>query len=136
MNATIIARTPTSFTLQVEILYSDSMLDFEETLQERLNDAGVVATVEGLKQFDTDGLPITVGPVKFTTKGQVEKDYQTPFGVAPVAIKALSNETFSPLSSVTTCRAASRCAARRPVRSSICFSAPRVQVIAKPRGIR
>jgi hypothetical protein len=61
------------------------MLDFEEALQRRLNDAGVVATVEGLKQFDTDGSPITVGPVKFTSKGQVEKEYQTPYGVATVA---------------------------------------------------
>ena len=85
MNATIIARTPTSFTLQVEVPYNDSMLDFEETLQQRLNDAGVVATAEGLQQFDTDGSPITVGPVKFTSKGQVEKDYQTPYGVATVA---------------------------------------------------
>ena len=85
MDATIIARTPTSFTLQVEVPYNASMLDFEGTLQHRLNEAGVVATVEGLKQFDTDGLPITVGPVKFTTKGQVEKDYQTPYGVATVA---------------------------------------------------
>jgi hypothetical protein len=85
MNATIIARTPHSFTLQVEIPYNGSMLDFEETLQHRLNEAGVVATAEGLGQFDTDGLPITVGPVKLTTKGQVEKDYQTPYGVATVS---------------------------------------------------
>ena len=85
MNATIITRTSTSFTLQIEVPYNDSMLDFEETLQERLNDAGVVATAEGLKQFDTDGSPITVGPIKFTSKGQVEKDYQTPYGVATVA---------------------------------------------------
>src|SRR3954463_15595617 len=83
--AAIIARTPTSFTLKIEVPYNDSMLDFEEALQERLNEAGVVATAEGLKQFDTDGSPITVGPVKFTTKGQVEKDYQTPYGVATVA---------------------------------------------------
>jgi len=61
------------------------MLDFEEALQQRLNEAGVVATAEGLRQFDTDGSPITVGPVKLTTKGQVEKDYQTPYGVATVA---------------------------------------------------
>src|SRR3954468_23631245 len=85
MNATIIARTPTSFTLQVEVPYSDSMLGFEEALQERLNDAGVVATAEGLKQFDTDGSPITVGATKLTSKGPVEKDYQTPYGVATVA---------------------------------------------------
>ena len=85
MNATIIARTPTSFTLQVEVPYSDPRLDFEEALQERLNDAGVVAAAEGLKPFDTDGSPITVGPVEFTSKGRVEKDYQTPYGVATVA---------------------------------------------------
>jgi hypothetical protein len=85
MDVKLIARTPTSFTLQVEVPYNDSMLDFEEALQQRLNDAGVVATAEGLKQFDTDGSPITVGAVKLTSKGQVEKDYQTPYGVATVA---------------------------------------------------
>src|SRR5205823_3569064 len=85
MNATIIARTPTSFTLQVEIPYNGSMLDFEETLQQRLNEAGVVATAEGLKPFDTDGSPIIIGSVKLTTKGPVEKDYQTPYGVATIA---------------------------------------------------
>ncbi len=85
MNATITVRTTTSFTLQVEIPYNGSMLDFEETLQDRLNEAGVVATAEGLRQFDTDGSPITVGSVKFTSKGQVEKDYQTPYGVATLA---------------------------------------------------
>ena len=85
MNATIGSRTTTSFTLQVEVPYNGSMLDFEETLQDRLNEAGVVATAEGLRQFDTDGSPITVGPVKLTSKGPVEKEYQTPYGVATVA---------------------------------------------------
>jgi hypothetical protein len=85
MDATIITRTPSSFTLQIEIPYNHSMLDFEETLQQRLNEAGVVATAEGLQQFDTDGSPITVGPVKFTSKGRIEKDYQTPYGVATIA---------------------------------------------------
>jgi hypothetical protein len=85
MNATIIARSPTSFTLQVEVPYDGSMLDFEEALQRRLNEAGVIATAEGLRQFDTDGSSITVGPVKLTTKGPIEKDYQTPYGVATVA---------------------------------------------------
>jgi hypothetical protein len=85
MNATILARTPTSFTLQIEVPYDGSRLDFEETLQHRLNEAGGVATAEGLKRFDTDGAPITVGSSKLTTKGPVEKDYQTPYGVATVA---------------------------------------------------
>jgi hypothetical protein len=101
MDATIIARTPTSFTLQVEVPYDDSMLGFEETLQERLNEAGVLATAEGLKQFDTDGAPITLGTTKLTSKGQVEKEYQTPYGVAAVARHVYqSNQggaTFCPL---------------------------------------
>src|SRR5512135_1208263 len=101
MDATIITRTPTSFTLQIEVPYTDSMLDFEEALQQRLNDAGVVATAEGLKQFDTDGASITVGASKLTSKGPVEKDYQTPYGVATVARHVYQGNqggaTFCPL---------------------------------------
>ena len=85
MSASIVARSETSFTVQVVIPYASSMLDFEQTIQERLNQAGVVATQEALQQFDTDGSPITVGPVKFTSKGQLPKDDQTPYGVATVA---------------------------------------------------
>ncbi len=85
MPATIVSRSATSFTLQIEVPYADSMLGFEEGLQDRLNEAGVEATAEGLRQFDTDGSPITLGTARLTTKGQVEKDYQTPYGVATVA---------------------------------------------------
>jgi len=85
MSATIVARSETSFTVQVEIPYGSSMLDFEQTIQERLNQAGVIATQEALQQFDTDGSPIMVGPVRFTSKGQLPKEYQTPYGVATVA---------------------------------------------------
>ena len=85
MSASIVARSETSFTVQVEIPYGSSMLDFEQAIQERLNQAGVVATQEALQQFDTDGSPITVGPIKFTSKGQLPKEYQTPYGVATVA---------------------------------------------------
>src|SRR5512135_3405445 len=85
MNAMIVARTPTSFTLQVEVPYSHSMLDFEGARQHRLNEAGVIGSAEGLNQFDTDGVPITAGAVKLTSKRQIEKEYQTPYGVATVA---------------------------------------------------
>jgi len=85
MSATIVARSEASFTVQVEIPYRPSMLDFEQTIQERLNQAGVVATQEALQQFDTDGSSIVVGSVKFTSKGQLPKEYQTPYGVATVA---------------------------------------------------
>ncbi len=85
MPATIVSRSATSFTVQFEVPYTGSMLGFEEGLQDHLNEAGVGATAEGLRQFDTDGSPITLGTSRLTTKGQVEKDYQTPYGAATIA---------------------------------------------------
>src|SRR3954451_12049493 len=84
MPAAIVARTDTAFTVQVEIPYTSSMLDFEEAIQQRLNEAGVLATQEALQRFDADGSPIQVGDTKLTSKGKLKKEYQTPYGVAPV----------------------------------------------------
>src|SRR5947209_9934140 len=84
MPAAIVSRTDTAFTIQVEIPYASSMLDFEELIQQRLNEAGVLATTEALQQFDADGSPIQIGDTKLTSKGKLTKEYQTPYGVAPV----------------------------------------------------
>lgn len=84
MPAAIIARSETAFTVQVEIPYASSMLDFEESIQQRLNEAGVLATTEALQRFDADGSPIQIGDAKLTSKGKLKKEYQTPYGVAPV----------------------------------------------------
>ena len=84
MPAAIIARTDAGFTIQFEIPYGSSMLEFEEVIQQRLNEAGVLATQEALQQFDADGSPIQVGDTKLTTKGKLKKEYQTPYGVASV----------------------------------------------------
>jgi hypothetical protein len=84
MPAAIIARTDAAFTIQVEIPYGSSMLDSEEVIQQRLNEAGVLATQEALQRFDADGSPIQVGDTKLTSKGKLKKEYQTPYGVAPV----------------------------------------------------
>jgi hypothetical protein len=84
MPAAIVARTDTAFTIQIEIHYASSMLDFEEGIQQSLNEAGVLATAEALGRFDADGSPIQVGDTKLTSKGKLKKEYQTPYGVAPV----------------------------------------------------
>src|SRR4051812_28315680 len=84
MPAAIVSRSDTAFTIQVEIPYGPSMLDAEETIQQRLNEAGTLATAEALGRFDTDGSPILVGDTKLTSMGRVLKEYQTPYGVAPV----------------------------------------------------
>src|SRR4051812_50195707 len=78
MSATIIERQETSVTIQVTIPLSRSMLDTEEVIQQALNQAGVLASAEALKQFDTDGSPLLLGSTRFTTKGQEPKTYQTP----------------------------------------------------------
>src|SRR3954447_9513712 len=84
MPAAIVSRTDTAFTIQVEIPYGPSMLDAEETIQQRLNEAGTLATAEALGRFDTDGSPIRVADTKLTSMGRVLKEYQTPYGVASV----------------------------------------------------
>jgi hypothetical protein len=84
MPASIVARSAAAFTIQVEIPYASSMLDFEEAIQRGLNEAGTLATTEALQQFDADGSPITVGDTKLTSKGKLTKEYQTPYGVASV----------------------------------------------------
>src|SRR5436305_9313810 len=84
MPTAIVARSESSFTIQVEVPYGSSMLDAEEVLQQRLNEAGTLATTEVLRRYDADGSPIQVGDTKLTSKGTLLKEYQTPYGVAPV----------------------------------------------------
>src|SRR3954468_22785018 len=80
MPASIVARSAAAFTIQIEIPYASSMLDFEEAIQKGLNEAGTLATTEALQQFDADGSPITVGDTKLTSKGKLTKEYQAPYG--------------------------------------------------------
>jgi hypothetical protein len=80
MSATIIERQETSVTIQITIPLTRSMLDTEEAIQQVLNQAGVLATGEALKQFDTDGNPLIFGSTRWTSKGQEPKAYQTPYG--------------------------------------------------------
>jgi len=84
MSATLIERRETSVTLQVTIPLGQSMLDTEEAIQQALNQAGVLASAEALKQFDTDGSPLQLGATHWTSKGQEPKTYQTPYGEAIV----------------------------------------------------
>ncbi len=80
MDAKIIKRTKKSFIITVEIPYAKSMLEAEELIQAKLNEAGCLSTGEALLQYDTDGSPITVDGTKMTSKGLTPKKYQTPYG--------------------------------------------------------
>ena len=85
MSATIIKAEKKGITVQVFIPIPEgkenmSMLEREELIQQGINQAGQLATDYSLAQFDTDGTPITVKEKKLTSKGQVSKAYQTPYG--------------------------------------------------------
>jgi len=82
MDAKIISQSDSEVTIQVKIPLNPSMLESEESILECVNEVGTLATEVALKQFDADGEPIIIGDVKFTSRCQNGKNYQTPYGVA------------------------------------------------------
>ena len=101
MSAIVVARQESSITIQITVPLTRSLLDTEHGIQQALNEAGLLATTEALRQFDTDGAAIQVGPSRYTSKGQEAKDYQTPYGEATVARHVYQTSqggvTFCPL---------------------------------------
>jgi hypothetical protein len=101
MSATLIERHENAVTIQIRIPLSRSLLATEDGIQTALNEAGLLATTEALKQFDTDGSPVQIGQARYTTKGQEPKGYQTPYGEAVVARHVYQTSqggaTFCPL---------------------------------------
>jgi hypothetical protein len=81
MEAKITKRSTKSYTIEVEIPYEfNSMLEAENRIQQQVNKVGMLATGEALKQFDTDGTPLTLDGVKLTSRGPIQNTYQTPYG--------------------------------------------------------
>jgi len=80
MKAEIMGSTSGELTIQVRIPIGSSMYEGEQVIQEALNEVGQLATGELLSRFDTDGSPIVIGKMKLTSKGQIGKTYQTPYG--------------------------------------------------------
>jgi GTP-sensing pleiotropic transcriptional regulator CodY len=83
-SAAIVDRKKDHFTIQISVPYGKSMLESENHILEKLNEAGSVMTGEVLSRFDTDGSPIVMGDVKWTSKGKISKPYQTPYGEVEV----------------------------------------------------
>jgi hypothetical protein len=84
MPAIVIERGEQKVKIQIEVTLSSSMLQTEEAIQEALNEAGVLATSEAIKEFDTDGAPLDIGCTRYTSKGLQPKTYQTPYGETSV----------------------------------------------------
>ena len=101
MTAQVTRQSKDSITIQVTLPLSGSMLQAEEAIQDGLNEVGLLATEEKLKQFDTDGSPIHLGSVRMTSKGQFAQDYETPYGTVSVLRHVYQTseggKTFCPL---------------------------------------
>ena len=101
MTAQITCQGKDSITIEVTLSLSGSMLEAEEAIQDGLQTAGLLATQEKLKQFDTDGSPIQCGSVRMTSKGQSSQDYETPYGTVSVLRHvyqtSAGGKTFCPL---------------------------------------
>ena len=101
MTAKITSCTEDTLVIEITLPFTRSMLEGEGHIEQALNEAGTLATGELLKCFDTDGSPIQMGSTKLTSKGQVEKPYQTPYGETRVKRHAYQSPqggaTFCPL---------------------------------------
>lgn len=101
MSASIIESNAEFVTLQIAIPLGKTFLETEETIQSVLNQAGTLASGEALKQLDTDGSPIESGGMRWTSKGQLPKTYQTPYGMVEIQRHVYQTsdggKTFCPL---------------------------------------
>jgi hypothetical protein len=101
MTAQVTRQSKGSITIEVTVPLGGSLLQAEEAIQDCLNEVGLLATEEKLKQFDTDGSPIQLGSVRMTSKGQFSQEYETPYGIVAVPRHVYQTseggKTFCPL---------------------------------------
>ena len=104
MSATVeLKRSGDEITLKIKLTVraGTPMLECEEQIREALDEGGRLATQECLQNFDTDGSPIQLGGIKLTSKGKVDKDYQSPYGEVRVSRHVYQSsdggKTFCPL---------------------------------------
>ena len=91
MPAKLIEQKDNRVTIQLTVELTGQMLTDEQALQQSLNEAGQVAMVPMIKQFDTHGEPIRVEGVKHTVKDYAPQTYETPYG--PVQVKRHTYQT-------------------------------------------
>lgn len=84
VSAELKSSTTDQIVIEVSVPLVRSMLHGEEVVQAAVNALGILATTSLLKRFDTDGSPISYGGVRFSSKGQIEKEYETPYGKARI----------------------------------------------------
>ena len=101
VKAQLTSQTNAELVVEVKVPLVDSMLYGEEIIQAAVNAVGMLATQSLLKRFDTDGSPLRYGSIVLTSKGEVEKEYETPYGKVSIERhvyqSAQGGDTFCPL---------------------------------------
>jgi hypothetical protein len=99
--ARIVEKTDSYVGVMIKIPYGQNMLMTEENIQQSMNEGGKLATECALSRYDTDGSPITVAKIRYTSKGLSGKYYQSPYGDVYVQRHVYQNSsggsTFCPL---------------------------------------
>ncbi|MGI9278351.1 MAG: ISKra4 family transposase, partial [Endozoicomonas sp.] len=102
MTAQILSSDNQETQIIIAVQHQNSMLDFEDNLQQSLNQAGVLGVEKQLEYMDTDGSPIKIGGIHMTSKHKKEpKVYETSWGATKVSRyvyqSSQGGETFCPL---------------------------------------
>lgn len=91
MPATLIEQKNNTLTIQLTVQLTGHMMNDEQGLQHALNEAGRVAMVPMIQQFDTCGEPIRVNGIKHTVRDYTPQTYETPYG--PVQVQRHTYQT-------------------------------------------
>lgn len=83
-SAKILSRQGNRVKFEVDIEFTGSLLEMEDSILSGCNQLGCLATTEALERFDADGDPIEVAGVKLTSRSQNNKQYHTPYGKVDV----------------------------------------------------
>lgn len=93
VSAQIKSKSEGQVVLELSIPLVRSMISGEEVIQMATNAVGQLATKELMKSLDTDGSAISIGNLRFTSKGVVEKEYETPYGKISVGRHVYQSST-------------------------------------------
>ena len=90
MTASILSSNDLCTEIVIKIEHDRSMADFEDKLQDSLNEAGRIGVQKELEWLDTDGSPIMLGDVRLTSKNKKElKIYESPWGAVKVKLDSV-----------------------------------------------
>ena len=126
MTAKLISVEGAVIKIELTIELSETMLESEVKIQEKLNEAGRIASKEAMKQQDTEGSVIEISGKKRQPKGEQPKAYQTPYGEVVVErhlYQKAGGKTYCPMERNARIIVTSTPMFAKPISSKMCYGA-------------